>query len=212
MPVPNSGDAPDRSTHRVVVRRPAEQDANSVEGDFALERFREQLRSLVRLRVRPYLRTRIDLSGVVQQTLLEAHRAPLPEHADDRQVMEGWLKKLLARNLIDTLRWHFAIKRDIRRERSMMSAGEASSVRLTETLMAEQSSPSRSLIRAESFQEVRLALRDLPEDQRQVLELHYLEGLSLQQLSQRLERSPSAVAGLLSRGMKTLRRRFAMRG
>lgn len=208
MPVPRLEEPRERSKRSREVREPLGQDSIPVAEDFAPERFREQLGLFARMQIRPQLRTRIDLSGVVQQTLLEAHLTPPPARADDRQVMIGWLKKLLTRNLIDALRWHFAIKRDVRREQPMTYAGESSSVRPTQTLAAEQSSPSRCLIRAESFQEVCLALQDLPEDQRQVLELRYLEGMSLQQLSQRLDRSPSAVAGLLARGMKTLRQRL----
>lgn len=209
MPLPQSGNVAELPTRGVDGGRPLERDANRRESDLRLEGFRDHLLSLARLQIQPHLRARIDLSGVVQQTLIEAHQAAAQLQAEDSQVLTGWLKKLLARNLIDALRWHFAIKRDVRRERTMAVVGEASSHRPLDTLVSDQSSPSRQLIRAESFDDVCRVLGDLPEDQRQVLELHYLEGLSLQQLSQRLGRSPSAVAGLLSRGMRTLRVRFA---
>lgn len=193
------------------TRRPLEQVGNPVEGDFALERFRGQLLMFARMKIRPHLQARIDLSGIVQQTMIEAHRSAISLQAEDSRVLNGWLRKLLSRNLIDALRWHFAIKRDVRRERPMATVGEGSSQRPLDTLAADQSSPSRRLILGESFDDVCRALSDLPEDQRLVLELHYLEGLSLQQLSLRLDRSPGAIAGLLARGMRTLRRRFAMR-
>lgn len=212
MSKPKPCDVPDRLLQGMEVPEPLGHDARPVKVDLLLERFRDQLLSLARLKIRPQLQARIDLSGVVQQTLLEANLSAPPVQIDDSQAVVGWLKRLLARKLIDAMRWHFAIKRDVRRERPMTCASEGSSVFLTEPVVAEQSSPSRRMIRAESIHKLRSALRDLPEDQRQVLELHYLEGMSLQQLSLRLDRSPSAIAGLLARGMRTLRRRFALEG
>ena len=45
----------------------------------------------------------------------------------------------------------------------------------------------------------------LPRRQRAVLVLRYYEGLSLDEISARLGRTPAAVAGLLKRGLKQLR-------
>lgn len=176
--------------------------------DFALEGFRDYLLVLARLQVKPHLRGKIDPSGVVQQTLLDAHQAGDRLRTNNFQELAGWLRKALAANLADAVRWHFAGKRDARRERSLHAAVDASSARLGGWLAADRSSPSDRLIREEEMLCVCRVLQQLPEDQRQVLELHYLEGLSLKQLSERLYRSNQAVAGLLYRGMKTLRDRL----
>ena len=54
---------------------------------------------------------------------------------------------------------------------------------------------------------VRLAimLGKLPEVQREAIRLRYLEGRTLQQIAKSIGRSEMAVAGLLKRGLRSLR-------
>ena len=46
----------------------------------------------------------------------------------------------------------------------------------------------------------------LPESQQEALRLRYLEGMSLAEISEAMGRSDTAVAGLLKRGLRQLRR------
>ena len=52
---------------------------------------------------------------------------------------------------------------------------------------------------------VAAALAQLPEANREAVVLRYYEGLSLDEISARLGRTPAAIAGLLKRGLKQLR-------
>ena len=54
--------------------------------------------------------------------------------------------------------------------------------------------------------QVLTAVHRLPEAQREAVELHHLRGLSLAELAGQLGRSEGAVAGLLHRGIKRLRK------
>ena len=60
-------------------------------------------------------------------------------------------------------------------------------------------------------QSLRLAaeLAQLPDEQRDAVVLHHLQGCSLAQVAGHLQRSESAVAGLLHRGLKKLRELMA---
>jgi RNA polymerase sigma-70 factor, ECF subfamily len=175
-----------------------------------LERFRAYLGLMARLEVVPSLRDKVDLSGVVQQTLLEAHQA-LKERPGGEQtdpVTTVWLRSILSHNLADSLRKLAARKRDIRREWSLDDALDRSASRLERWLAAEQSSPSQQAIRQEELLRLAELLAGLPEAQRRAIELHHLQGMPLAQIAAELGSTKASVAGLLHRGMKTLRMRL----
>ncbi len=69
-------------------------------------------------------------------------------------------------------------------------------------------SPSRHLRREERWSRLKTALDGLSEDHRTVLVLARLEGLKLDEIAERMHRSPSAVKSLLFRAMGELRRSF----
>jgi RNA polymerase sigma-70 factor (ECF subfamily) len=166
-----------------------------------LERYRTYLHLLARLHLDPRLRGKIDLSGVVQQTLLEAHQAR--QRPGSPTV---WLRRILANNLTDEVRKLTAAVRDVDRERSLEQALDASSARLAAWLVTDQSSPSQQVQREEELARVADALAQLPDDQRTAIELHHLQGLPLADVAARLARGKGATAALLFRGLKKLRR------
>jgi RNA polymerase sigma-70 factor (ECF subfamily) len=173
--------------------------------DGTLERFRDYLIVLARVHLGGQARAKLDPSDVVQQTLLEAHA----KHAQFRGTCEAeraaWLRQLLACNLVDALRGLRRAKRDVARERSLEADLDQSSARLGAWLAAEQSSPSRRVERDEEAVRLASALATLPDAQRDALVLRHCQGHSLTEISQRLDRTPAAVAGLLKRGARTLR-------
>jgi RNA polymerase sigma-70 factor (ECF subfamily) len=170
-----------------------------------LEGFRAYLHLLARLHLDPRLRGKVDLSGVVQQTLWEGHQALLPSPSPGDAQLAALLRRLLANNLADEVRKCYADKRDVDRERSLEAALEASSSRLEAFLAADQSTPQQRAGRNEELLRLAAALERLPEAQRQAVELHYLRGWRLEEIAHHLGRGKSDVAGLLHRGLDKLR-------
>jgi RNA polymerase sigma-70 factor (ECF subfamily) len=170
-----------------------------------LEDYREYLYLLARMEFDQRFQGKLDLSGVVQQTLLEAHQALGQRQGHGNGQKAAWLRKILANNLTDEVRRLGAASRDVAREVSLEAALDDSSCRLLACLAADQSSPSRKVIREEQLLRMADALSHLPNDQRRAIELHYLKACSLAQVAAEMGRSKGAVASLVFRGLAKLR-------
>jgi RNA polymerase sigma-70 factor (ECF subfamily) len=171
----------------------------------SLEAYREYLRLLVRLQLGPRLRSKVDDSDIVQQAILQAHQARGLFRGTTEDEWLAWLRAILANALAAAARRFDTQARDVGRERSLEAELELSSSRLECLLAADQTSPSERAVRGEERLRVARALADLPEDQRRVLELHYLKGLAVSDVAAQTGRTRPAVAGLLFRGLKRLR-------
>ena len=177
---------------------------STAEGEL-LERFRAYLRLLARLQLDPRLGSKIDPSDMVQQTMLQAHRALADFRGQTDAEMAAWLRQILSRNLTHAARDFGRDKRNVARERSLEAAVEGSSVRLEAWLAAEQSSPSQRAERNEQILRLAAALETLPDEQREAVELHYWQGWTLAEIAAHQQRTASSVAGLVHRGLAKLR-------
>ena len=102
--------------------------------------------------------------------------------------------------------------RDRSRERSLEGELERSSSRLQSLLVADQTSPSERVVRGEELLGLAHAIARLPEDQRRVVELHYLRGLTVADVANEIGRSRPAAVGLLFRAEAAARAAARLRG
>jgi RNA polymerase sigma-70 factor, ECF subfamily len=170
-----------------------------------LERYRAYLGLIARLQIDPRWRARVDLSGAVQQTLFEAHQMMRDGDGRTSQERLAWLRTCLAHNLTDELRKATADRRDIRREQSLEAALAKSSQCLEDWLAVAGSAPGDRAERAEQAVRLAAALATLPETQREALVLQHWHGWTIAEIAEHLGRTRTAVAGLLKRGLATLR-------
>ena len=171
-----------------------------------LERYREYLALLARLQIDRRLQGKVDLSGVVQETLLEAHQALPHLQTSSQAELAAWLRRILANNLADEIRKFSTGKRNVARERSLEAALNESSSRIEAWLAAEESSPSQKAAWGEDALRVAEALAGLPDDQREALELQHWRGWTLAEIAEHMGKSRAAVAGLIKRGLAQLRK------
>ncbi|MEM7232491.1 MAG: sigma-70 family RNA polymerase sigma factor [Planctomycetota bacterium] len=168
------------------------------------ERFRPYLRLLAEMELGPELRTRIDPSDVVQETLLRAHRGWGEFRGVNEESLTAWLRQILSNALSSLRRDHYRERRDIRRERPLGRTIDDSSSRVIE-LAGRFSSPSHRLNQAELSLRLSTAIVDLPDDQRQVFLLRHFEDWSLPKIAEILGRTRPSVAGLLRRAVEQVR-------
>ncbi len=158
----------------------------------AWERYREYLSLLARLQLDRRWQRKVDLSGVVQQTLLEAHLAENRLASGDEGLRTAWLRQVLANNLRDEIRKLGTGARDIDREQPLRARLDESSARLENLLIAEQSSPSQQVVRNEQLLALAHALAQLPAEQRDAVEQHHLKGQPLAAIAEQMGRGVTA--------------------
>jgi RNA polymerase sigma-70 factor (ECF subfamily) len=172
---------------------------------WSAEDYRNYLLLLVRLQMGPRLRGKVDASDVVQQTILHAHERRAQFRGATECQWQAWLRAILANALATMVRRFDAQARDPSRERSLEAELKRSSSRLEGLLAADLTSPSERAVRGEELLRLAHALAQLPDDQRRVVEMHYLQGLAVADTAEQIGRTRPAVVGLLFRGLKRLR-------
>jgi RNA polymerase sigma-70 factor, ECF subfamily len=190
--------------HASLSRRPYMADGPRAP-DLAWERYRAYLQLLARLRLPARLRIKFNSSDLVQQTLLEAYRAADQLALMDEPARAAFLRRVLANNLADLVRRYSTEARDVDRERPLKGQIHPSSAQLASWLASAGSSPSQKAIREEELLTLANALASLPDDQRLAVEMKHLEGATVADIAIVLERSDTAVGGMLRRGLARLR-------
>ena len=169
-----------------------------------LERYRRYLRSLIAVRLDRRVARRVDASDIVQDTLADAsvrmdhylRARPLP--------FLDWLRRLARDRVVDAHRRHLgSLRRSVARERPTSELTDASAVELGRRLMAADTSPSNRLDRRERFDRIAAALTSLPDRDREVLVMWYLE--------QRPAREIAEILGITERGLRSRHLRALLR-
>jgi RNA polymerase sigma-70 factor (ECF subfamily) len=172
-----------------------------------LEVYRNYLILLVRLQVGRRLRAKVDVEDLVQEVLLEAHRAVGRFRGETTGEFLAWLRRIAAAVLANQVRHYYGTKRrDVRLERSLADGLERSSTVLGGALVAPGPSPSQAVASREQAVRLADALGALPVDYREVIILRQLEDLPFAQVAARMGRSLDSVKNLWVRALARLRR------
>ena len=168
-------------------------------------KYESYLRMLARTKMRQAYQAKMGASDVVQQAMLQAVQAFEQFRGQTEEEFMAWLRQILARHLCHVDRDLHRDKRDIRREQSMEQQLAASSMRIRNLLAGDGPTPSQNVMLGEHVMRLAEAIDRLPESQGEAIRLHYIEGLKLSEVAEKLDKTAGSIAGLMHRGMKTLR-------
>jgi len=140
-------------------------------------------------------RNRDVAEDIVQETFLAALKSA--KSFKGRSSAYTWLCSIAYHKVAD----HY--RRQSRERKRMVSGIDVDTVDVSDN-PGRQPQPDSLIESAETRQVVNEALAKLPWDYRQVLILKYVEELSVQEISQIMDRSPKSIEGLLTRSRKAL--------
>jgi RNA polymerase sigma-70 factor (ECF subfamily) len=173
--------------------------------DRLLDSYRNYLRLLARTGLDASLQGKADPSDLVQDALLKASQNFDQFRGANDAELAGWLRQILARCLANFARRYRTGGRRVGREQSLDQLLNRSSEALERVLATNGTSPSSSAQRRDLGVVLSDALAQLSEDQREVIVLFHLEGLSWGEVARRMERTEDAVRKLWARALKQLR-------
>jgi RNA polymerase sigma-70 factor (ECF subfamily) len=141
-------------------------------------------------------------SDIAQEASMRAFR----KFSSFRGTTEGewmaWLKAIVERCSKQSLRDTRRMKRDPNQE-VWLDAPE------NENVPAPQPSPSQATADEEQWHQLLSAIYELGDDQRQAIWLFHLKKLRVKEVAERLGKNETQIAGLLQRGVETLRQRLS---
>ena len=170
-----------------------------------LVRHGPQVRRLLRGKIPARWQSVLSDDDVMQQTYAEAVANIAQFTSNTEDAFAAWAATIARRNLLDAIRMLEAEKRGGGRRPICLESLQDSYFALFDSLLSRpQSTPSRRVAKAEAESALRRALACLPEVQARVVLLYDLQGRSVQEVAEALERSPGAVFMLRARAHRRL--------
>lgn len=171
----------------------------------AMEAYYDYVNVLARVSAWRCFQIKLDPADLAHEAMLRVRDKWSQLRSTDPAAIKSWLRSVVMSVLQDLADKAHAGKRDIAKEQSLEAALDESSARLEAFLPAHTATPSKSVVRRERVLALTKALGKLPRDQQMAIELHHFSGRSLEETAQAMNRSFASVAGLIRRGLRTLR-------
>lgn len=161
-----------------------------------LDRHAGRLLTLIRVRMGPALRERLESRDILNATLLKAFERLEQFERSDTASLVAWLSRIAENELRDQAEYHHRQRRDLDLAVSLSGVADG--------LAARVRSQVSQMILDEALSGVERALDSLSADHREIILLRKLEELSFAEIGRRMSRSPDACRMLLARALTAL--------
>jgi RNA polymerase sigma-70 factor, ECF subfamily len=169
--------------------------------------YRERLGRMVRFRMDPRLSGRVDPEDILQEAYMEIARR-IQDYLDEPTVpLFVWLRQITWQILVDTHRRHLVAKaRNVNAEVNRLPPDVGmTSVSLAARLVGGLTSPSQAILREERLVQVRDALDEMDEIDREVLALRHFEQLTNNEVAEVLGLQKAAASNRYVRALGRLK-------
>jgi RNA polymerase sigma-70 factor (ECF subfamily) len=187
--------------------------AQAKEGDVSainqlMDRHRNSLRQMVRMRLDQKIQKRIDVSDVVQDVLVEANRRLERYLAEPVMPFHLWLRQIAKDRIIDAHRRHrVSAKRSVDREQQLVAPRgyDQSSIQLASILGDTNLTPAAAAIQKEMARKVEQAISKLDEKDCEIIVMRHYEHLTNQEIGQLLDLTEPAASMRYLRAIRRLK-------
>ena len=171
-----------------------------------LQLYRNYLTILATTQLDRRLRRRVNPSDLVQDAMLAAHTDFAAFRGNSERELLAWLRQILINCLHHVIETHLRAKmRDMRREISVEQVGatlDRSAYNFNQMLADRGPSPSAPMLQRERAVALADQLSRLPSKYRDVIVLRNLQGLSFDEVADRMDRKPGTVRMLWLRAIE----------
>jgi RNA polymerase sigma-70 factor (subfamily 1) len=163
----------------------------------------------ITLRMGSALRTRMEPEDILQEVCADVFRQIGGFTGAGESDFINWTYTIIESKVIDAKRMLQRRKRDVAREVRVQALSRSESYwNLLEQLCIDSGTPSRIVRRDEALDALVVTISGLTESHRQVIQMRFLEGRSVEDAARRLGRSEAAVVALTRRALDALRRQM----
>ena len=168
--------------------------------------YRPRLKQMLQFRIDPRLRTRTDLSDILQESYIDAFRRLDHFRSKPEMSLYVWLRQITLQRLIDVHRLHLRTdKRNLKNEVRLENQATTSAA-IAAHLVDRMISPSQLAIRHEMVSQTESALEQMDDIDREVLALRHFEELTNGEVAQVLVISEAAASNRYVRALTRLRK------